>query len=663
MNGRIKMSRDGAGRGTIRLLAVLVLLTGLVLGQLVTAPGARADRGIEVSSISRYVFEPEAQVVRATMQITLRNTSPDQPTGDGTYRYFYFDTYGVPLPVGVTDMQARSNGTTLRTSRETIDGEPGYQLINTHFPDLRYAQSRTIELSFTLEGQPPRSDDPTRIGPKHATFPVFGAGDPGRSRVEVSAPVGFPAESSASSFTATEDPGGNRLYVTTEDNLAPGFSATMSIRAREIGEGREVVVGGAPLVLIHFPDDTEWADFIETWADQGIPVLEELIGLDWPGDIDRIREDSSPEVRGFAGWYSSAQREIVLNESLDHQVLFHELAHAWSRPFEQRWVSEGFAEFLAEQTAVTTDAPVTWHSEVDHTDTLAIPLDEWAEIEDGRSAETDQWAYPASFQVMDQLLADLEDEELTALLQAAHSATSAWELPGRRDISSTFGSHMLLDLLDAHEAPSALDGTSLDIYRDWVLGDTGPALLDERDAATEAFEDYIAESPWAAPQALRREMSRWNFTPAVEWMEQWPTLPTMAAEIIESADRTRAELPERLQQDFEQAGTKGETAALADTLAEARDALQDYERARAAVDVDRGVLARLGAPLLRADSIAHAAGESITAGDYAASQTASARAVERADRATAAGAAVIALVVLALALAALVIRARRRART
>lgn len=659
MDGRIGMGRCGV-HIIARLCAVLAVLSGIVLSQVVAAPPARADGGIEVSSVSRYVFEPDAQVVRATMEITLRNTSPNQPTGDGGYRYFFFNTYGIPLPEGATKIRARSNGATLRTSRDTIDGEPGFRMVEVHFPDLMYGQRRTIELTFTLEGQPPRSEDPTRVGSNHAAFPVFGAGDPGRSTVEVSAPVGFPVESSSDSFTASDGPDGTRVYVTTEDNLNPGFSATMSIRSREIGEGREVTAGGVPLVLVHFPEDTEWADFIETWTDQGIPVLEDLTGLEWPGTIDRIREDPRPDARGFAGWYSTSLREIVLSEDLDHHVLFHELAHAWSGPFEQRWVSEGFAEFLAAQTTMRLDVPAIERPDVTHTDTLAVPLDEWGDSEDGRSAEIDQWAYPASSQVMTRLLDGLDDEELNALLHEAHTASSAWDLPDRRDISSTFDSYMLLDLLDAHAAPSATDGTSLELYRDWVLDDEGLALLEERGPALAAYDEYTAPSPWGAPLTLRRYMSRWQYGNADRWMSLWPSLPEDAASVVELADRTDTRLPAELREEFELAGDERAYAALADTLADAQAALESYAQAQAAVDADRGVLARLGAPLLRVDSVADTAGEHISTGDYAASRTASATAIERADRATAAGAAVIALVVLALALAALVIRARRR---
>src|SRR5690606_22186588 len=222
-------------------------------------------------------------------------------------------------------------------------GQPGFRLYEIQFPDLLYGATRTIDLTFTLEGQPARSDDPTRIGPGYATFGVFGPGDPGNNTVEVVVDEDLELDSTARSFTPAPGPDGTTVYTSTEDNLAPGFSATMSVRSTSVGEGRQVTVGGVALALVPYPDDPEWADFIESRAGEGIPILSELVGQPWPGDIDRIREDAGSQVRGFDGWYSTSEREIVLGEELNDGILYHELAHAWINysSVEDRWLSEG----------------------------------------------------------------------------------------------------------------------------------------------------------------------------------------------------------------------------------------------------------------------------------------------------------------------------------
>lgn len=642
----------------LRLLTILALL----LTALVTAPTVSADSGIEVASTSRYVLDTQARQVTGTMSITLRNTTPNAPTGDGGYRYFFYNTYGVPLPAAATDIRARSGGATLRVERQRIDGDPGYRMVAIRFPDLLYQASRTIELTFALVGQPPRADDPTRIGQGYATFPVFGPGDRGRSTVEVVLPRGVPMESTATGWTESDEPDGTTVHTTTEDNLSPGFSAMVSVRTEEIGQGRDVTVGGVPMTLLHYPNDTEWADFIETWADTGLPELEALVGRPWPGDIDRIRQDSGAQVRGFDGWFSTSDREIVLGESLDEGVLFHELAHAWTTRVDERWIGEGLAEVLAERTAARTNGSFTAAQRVASDAEHAVPLDSWVFSPGFRANEVDAWAYPASHQVMTGLLSGLDDEALSSLLSDAVTATSPWDAPGRDDLSGgKLTSRALLDLLDAHETPSTQDGSSPELYRTWVLDETGLAALAARETTGPAYAAYASQVPWATPLGLRRAMARWEFDTATALLTALADLPGSLTAVVDLAERTGTDLDGALRERFEIADDERAYAAVSASLSAARGALESYEVARAALDADRNVLARLGATVLQVDRTAALAQDEITFGDYAASGAASEQVIERTGQATLVGAGVVAAAVLALLALTLSVRAIRRA--
>ena len=89
---------------------------------------------------------------------------------------------------------------------------------------------------------------------------------------------------------------------------------------------------------------------------KGIPALEKLVGAKWPGGLERIREDASPSLRGYDGWFDPTDDEIVIGERLDADLIFHELSHAWvsGERFDQRWVSEGLAQVLAERAVKAT---------------------------------------------------------------------------------------------------------------------------------------------------------------------------------------------------------------------------------------------------------------------------------------------------------------------
>jgi hypothetical protein len=652
-----------------RLLTRSAVLLALLLSALMTAAPAHADEGLTVESRSRYVLDPDAHAVTGTMTMTLRNVSPDETTADGSIRYFFYDTYGVPLPARATEVRASSAGEPLRTESRRIDGDDGYRLVRIRFPDLRYDDERTIELSFVLEGQPPRSEDPTRIGEGYATFPVFGPGDPGRNTVEVVVPEDLTVDSTASSLTAEPGDGGTTVYTTREDNLGPGIAATMSVRGETVGVERSVTVGGVPLVLVPYPNDPEWADFIEDRADVGLPVLVDLLGQEWPGDIDRIREDSGNQVRGFEGWYSSRDREIVLGEALDDGVLFHELAHAWvnSSTVEHRWLSEGLAEVIAEETARRTEGSFTVPPQVSPDATAAVPLQTWEDSPGFRSTAVDQWAYPASYHLVAALLEDLAEDRLSALLTDVATATSPWDLPGQRSLSGgALGTGTFLDLLDAHQVPAAADGGHVELYRTWVLDEEGVDRLEGRAGARDSYAAFDTSSPWGLPLGIRRAMAEWEYDQAVGLMTEWAELPLAATALEELAAEVGVGLPNRVQDSYQDADTASELQAAAASIATAHNALQHYAEARtAASGAQENPWGRLGAAILRLDETALAARDNLTAGDFAASVAASELALERAAWAPRLGLAVVAGAVVLLTLVLVVVvrivrRARRR---
>lgn len=646
-----------------RRLPGLLAATAIVLVTLLGAHPAYADAGLLVTSTSRYVLDAEDERVEATIRMTLRNVAPDEPTEDGGTRFFFYDAYGIPLPAEARDVRATSDGAALRVDRLPIEGQPGFRLFEIGFPDLLFGDTRTIELGFTLEGQPPRSDDPTRIGPGYATFPVFGPGDPGSNTVEVVVPDDLTVDSTASSFTESPGTDGTTVYTTREDNLAPGFAATMSARSSEIGEGRSVTVGGVPLVLVPYPNDPEWADFIEDRADVGLPILLDLVGQPWPGEVDRIRQDSGSQVRGFEGWYSTRDREIVLGEALDDGVLFHELAHAWvnSSTIEDRWLSEGLAELLAEETAEQTDGSFRRPAEVSPTDEDAVPLQTWEESPGFRGTDVDTWAYPASYQVVTSLATGLEGAALGDLISDAVTATSPWDLPGRRSLSGgALATTTFLDLLAAHEAPSVADGSAEELYVTWVLTDEDAARLADRAEATDAYTAFAAAGPWGPPLGIRAAMAQWDYPRALTLLAERSELPAAAAEAQELSERTDTDLPARIRSGYEDADSEAELDAAAAAVATATNALRRYEEARAAVDADRGPFGRLGAAVLRLEPTVDAAQQNIVLDEMAVSVAASDLALERSAWATRLGLGIVAAAVLLVLLTAGVAVAIRR---
>ena len=319
-------------------------VTALVVAGVLVGQPALADDGLATGSRSRYVLDAKATTVDATMTIDLRNTTPNRGG-----LYYFFNAFSVPVPAGAEKVRARSGGSSLPVSLRGTD-DPSTRLARISFPNLLYGRSRTITLTFEVPGEKPRAKDSTRVGPGYATFAVYGVGDDGRNTVEVVAPSGMTFEATSDDFTESEQ-GSTTTRTSTATSDDGGFWAVVSLRDPNRTDERVVDVAGVSLLLNGFQDDPKWGDFVARRVTTGIPALEKLVGTKWPGGLERIREDASPSLRGYDGWFDPSDDEIVIGEQLDADLLFHELSHAWvsGERFDERWVSEGLAQVLAER--------------------------------------------------------------------------------------------------------------------------------------------------------------------------------------------------------------------------------------------------------------------------------------------------------------------------
>ncbi|MGL5865882.1 MAG: hypothetical protein ACRCYX_08420, partial [Dermatophilaceae bacterium] len=272
----------------------------VIAGVMLTSPPAIAEEGLDTEATSRYVVDATRTTVRATVTIDLENISPNRSTSSGVV-FYYFDSYTVPVPAGATNVRARSGERSLAVSLRRTD-DPSTRLARISFPRLTYGERRIVELTFDAPGATPRSSDTTRVGPGYATFAVYGFGDSGSNRVEVVAPSAMKFDSSRDDFTSTES-GSTATHRLTAVDDSGGSWAVVSLRDPAQVEERPVMVSDTEVLLVGYPDDQKWLDFVDDKVQAGIPALEKLVGTPWPGGLQRIREDPTPSVRGYDGWF------------------------------------------------------------------------------------------------------------------------------------------------------------------------------------------------------------------------------------------------------------------------------------------------------------------------------------------------------------------------
>ena len=627
-------SRAGTGTPARRSRMPWALALALaVVAVLVGAPPASADDGLATAATSRYVLDEKATTVEATIRLDLRNVAPDRGN-----TYYFYNAFSVPVPAGAEKVRARSNGSSLPVDvRRTED--PSTDLARISFPDLRYGRSRSIDLTFEVPGEKPRARDGTRVGPGYATFAVYGLGDPGQSTVEVVAPSTMTFDATSDDFTATQS-GDTTTQTATTTNDEGGFWAVVSLRDPERTDERPVDAAGTSLLLNGFQDDPKWADFVADRVTTGLPVLEKLVGAPWPGGLERIREDASPSLRGYDGWFDPSDDEIVIGERLDADLIFHELSHAWisGDRFDERWVSEGLAQVVAERTVEATGGEPVDHPKASRGSSGAVPLNDWGGSASSRSSDVDAYAYPAAYTATRALLGDLDDDTFAAVVGAGIRGERAYDPPGTADTDG--GRTSWSRWLDLVETRGGVEDAAA-VFRRWALTGEERAQLEPRAKARTAYAALDdADGAWLPPEGLRDAMTAWDFDRAASVRTKVAGLGPAAVGVQEAAERAGTTVPASIRSSYEDAEQDEQYAALASSLPRAAEAVTVVAAAERAADRDRDPVSALGATLLGVDGRAGEAVASLDDGDLAAATSEAQDATSRADKALLVGLAV-----------------------
>ena len=617
--------------------AAAAVLVGCLLGQT-----ALADEGLATGATSRFVLDPKATTVKATVTIDLRNVTPDQ----GSF-YYFFNAFAVPVPAGAENVRARSGGSTLRVSLRGTE-DPSTRVARISFPNLLYGRSRTIVLTYDVPGEKPRSADSTRVGPGYATFAVYGVGDAGRNTIEVVAPSSMTFDATSDDFTSDEK-GSTTTHATSATDPEGGYWAVVSLRDPDQADEKPIEVGGVSLLLNGFKDDPKWADFVAEKVTVGLPALEQLVGTPWPGGLERIREDASPSLRGYDGWFDPSDDEIVIGERFDADLIFHELSHAWvsGERFDQRWVSEGLAQVLAERTVLATGGEPARHPTVSRRSGDAVALNDWGGSAGSRSADVDAYAYPAAYAATRAVLADLEGEELAAVVGAGLRGERAYDPEGTRDTDGGRTSwSRWLDLLETRggvtDAP--------EVFSRWVLTSKQKAQLAPRKEARAAYAAIDeADGAWLPPEGLRDAMTAWDFERAGAVREQIAGLDEAATRVQDAAASAGVAVPTAVREAYEKAEQPEQYAALASGLPKAAAAVPPVALAERAAADDLDPVSALGATVLGVEDRAVQAATALDDGRYDEARVLAVEATDRAGRALLVGLGLVLLVLVVVA--------------
>ncbi|MFC8502462.1 hypothetical protein ACFUC1_08885 [Pedococcus sp. NPDC057267] len=635
--------------GSTRTAALaLAAATALGAGTTVLAPSpALAAGGLGESGTTRYVVSEDGSPVQVTQTVTVTNEEPPTAT-----RYFYWTGYGVWLPSAVGSLRGTSNGSSIPV---TVVRQKGQYYADISFPsELRYGQTRTVTLTYTIPGSPVRSSQPGRVGKGYAAFDVYSPGDAGRATIEVVSPrwitldLGLPY---------TESGSGDTRVATIRGGGPEGLWTQMSLRDPSQIVKHDVQVGPYSFSLQAFPGDTGWSSYIAGRLPSSVTTLERLTGQPWPNRSTTITEDFSGQVYGWDGSYERGR--IDVSEALDPALLAHELSHAWSNfdHLDDRWLTEGLAQELATETTAATGQKDTSHPSVSPTQASAFPLADWQGSTRAGSAE--DYAYPASWQVVHDLVAGSTAVPRPQLIKALTTTKTIYDAPGERTI--TTHATTWRQAYDLFEVLGGNTGTRALMSR-WVLDPEGKALLPARASARTAYAAQdAADGAWSLPRGVRTAMADWDFARAGRELALTRALGPQAKAAQAAATAADIDVAP-LRTAYQSAQGAAEYREVGARLAAFAREATALRSTRSEVD-SAGPLARLGDLVLQPRADLDRAEAAIAKGDTATADAALADARTGAARATLVGAGLLlAAVLLMLALVLSLRRATRRGR-
>jgi len=381
----------------------------------------------------------------------------------------------------------------------------------------------------------------------------------------------------------------------------------------------DVTLGGDTIevTLSHFQGEEAAAQHLKDLTTAGLPVIEQLYGFSYPaGGAISISQGGKQAVLGYEGVTSCDPADrcrVVVSPAADDVTFLHELAHLWSGIYGKRWLAEGFAQLIAEESAgVLPEGLVQTRPGEREPAAVDLRLDDWGDVSSLIGAEeSEREIENAGYDRSLRFLYLLRFEVGSDVLKGAN-ATLAAE-------GTAANSRHYLDVLEETGGKS-VDG----LFAEWVFAAADLPLLParrearqrlaelERRAAEEGLSDNV-------PDAIRDDVEAWRFDTALAALTDAEASLLEYGELKGELSRLTAEteaaglaLPSSIEEEL-----KGWNFTRARRMfTEAKEALDAYTQARERVEAPRSLWKRFGLFGSNPEAQLTAAAEAFAAGDF-----------------------------------------------
>jgi hypothetical protein len=554
----------------IALVGLLLMLATLAASAL---PGhtAAADGGLVVLAQARYEVLPADHRVHITIDAVATSYEPNTPEGQ-----VYYSGVDFAVQPGATNVIAVSGGQQIGAAITQQRDE--FTVIEVTFGrGVFFQQSYAYTVSFDLVDPGGEGTRDLRIGESLAAFPVwaFGTADEPGGSVQVDLPAGYSASVEGNPMRRSDGPDGG--IVLRADPPDP-FSFFAYVTADRPGAFTNVAfdvdVNGIPTeVLIRaWEDDPDWGAWVTRLMRRGLPTLQDLIGIDYPGREPRrlvVEEAAVSRLGEYAGIYDPVTGRIRVRYDADAFVALHEAAHIWFNGtlFDSRWINEAWAEFYGVEAGRALGLKGTTFRLTDALLEVRIPLNDWGAI-GVESLEVEEFAYAATYSLAQDIAGRTKLGRLERVWRAADSGEITYQPvngepePGTGGATDLDDWKLLLDLLEERTGARYSD-----LWREWVVNDRQQRQIAERRSARQQYYEVVeAADDWELPASIRQEMSEWQFDEAADALTAASEVLHDRDAIVTAAARLDLTAPATLREAFE--GEAGLEAAASEAAAE-----------------------------------------------------------------------------------------------
>jgi hypothetical protein len=574
------------------LRRALLFLTLVLAAAAFVARDSAAQEGdlVHVTTEITYDLRTDDGPVDVIWQVRVRNDDPDTAPGGNGGSVAFYSHISLPVLRGAESITALdSTGDQLDVA---VDQSSTASVVSARvdFAERLFYQD---EYAFGFRYEIPETrEQSVLVTPAYVFLPIVASGD--ESTVTVITPEGGEWESLIEAQDCEQDgttfrcSGSDSAYIAaTAEASKPGARSTLPLTA-EVG-GRTIDVN-----LTYFQGEESAANHLRALIPAALPVIESLFGFAYDGPATvNVEQGGREAVLGYEGitQCSADSCQIIISPVADDITVIHELAHLWTDIYTERWLQEGFAQLIADEAAAALPAELIQNRPLPRqAEAVDLQLDDWGEVTSVIGAAAEQIAVENAGYVLSlRFLEMLRLEAGNSVLRDVNIAIAESGEPA--------DTRRYMDLIEDKS------GLNLDqLFGPWVFSDAEQPLLElrrqARDRLAELEVRVQAEGlPEAATTGVREDILAWDFESAFRKLDSvegdianYDDLVTKLTQIEEEA----SSLGLTLHAGMREALDRWEFGEVRLALADARDAIDAFRAARAAVYSSRSLWERFG---------------------------------------------------------------------